>query len=1352
MEALSAEIGQSGLFDADWYAVHYADVGMTGMDPLLHYVRFGLLLKRDPGPAFDTRFYLEHYPDVAAGDMSALLHYIRFGQQEGRLARRPTRVEMSVVDVPRPASARDDSDWAFRMAPDAFARRGLAPLADIAIVAAAANDAAWQGVLDACRRLAKPLDLFYHGPVELDFSAIPPSVRSVTWLGDADRAHAVRDVAAFAGAGGLRDYCALLLSNPAAAVDEPVFDPVLLMADDFQADADWGCAGADTLSLDSVDPLVQTLLRRTGLPFPSGSFAVPCGSAVWLRPLLARVWRKVADDPDAVPLDWGQALQMLGIAAAQADMRATATARIVASLSAPARPFRAMAFYLPQFHPIPENDGWWGKGFTEWTNVTRGHPLFEGHDQPRRPADLGYYDLRLQETLAAQAALARSAGIHGFCYHYYWFEGRKLLNRPIEQMLESDLDLPFCVCWANENWSRNWDGLHLDVLLEQRYSLESNIALMRELIPMMRDRRWIRHDGKPVMLVYRIGVIPDWLETARAWRDECRRAGLGEIHLCAVRFDVEDLPGQPQDHGLDAYVMFPPHETVRQDATGDVTSLAPAFAGNILSYAAVVDNDLARFGDGYPWPVHRGAMLGWDNMARRGMNARIYHGATPFAFRRWIKGIAEQEAARGGDGESLMFINAWNEWAEGTYLEPDESWGDARLAAFRSAVEAVPELRLSLAPKLDLDVIGNPIDRDGRMAAPPRRYAGRRNANAAWPTILVCAHISGHQLFGGERSLIDVLEGFAEMQVNIVVTLPSDNHPDYVEHLLDLCIALYAFPYPQWMEGRAPYAWLTLDFAEIMQRHGVDIVHVNTIVVLEPLIAARMLGCTTVVHARELVTLDPTLEQRMGAPAGDIVAAVQRRADWIIGNSAATCALYGQGDRALHVPNAVAPDRFDMENRIEGAIRFGIVSSNIPAKGIADFVEVARLTAARTSAARFVIFGPRTPEIDAWMAEVEAGDRPANLEYAGYVDDPRDAMANINVLLNLSVFGESFGRTVAEAMAARRPVIAYHWGALPELVDHGHTGYLLPYRDLSAVVAQVVALSAAPHSITAMGERGRERIVAHFSPAVLRNALRHAYDRILVPLAGADDAKQELARRPMASTVTVIVATDGSTREEVRACLDALVRHTDPALAHILLLDTHGSSTEWEEVNSVRRIGSLDAARDMQASDFVLVQPHVRVGPRWLEGLRAAFRDREDVGFAMPVERTLSTTGPMFSQQSGTTGLDAALLMALQRLSTCIPAEVQDMAVSCLYVRGRLFSDVIGQCAAKPGFTPAMARQVVRACRNSDRDFLLSPWSLVATAQDDVATQKYRAIPNDYAAAALDAIRNEISRWDGATA
>ncbi|GAA5170314.1 glycoside hydrolase family 99-like domain-containing protein [Viridibacterium curvum] len=359
----------------------------------------------------------------------------------------------------------------------------------------------------------------------------------------------------------------------------------------------------------------------------------------------------------------------------------------------PGGQLRSIAFYLPQFHPIAENDAWWGKGFTEWTNVTRAEPLFEGHNQPRRPADLGYYDLRVPEIMEQQAALARQHGIHGFCYYYYWFAGRRLLERPLDRMLASGSpDFPFCLCWANENWSRRWDGSEQEVLMKQEYGPDYARRIIRDMMPFLQDKRYITVDGKPLLLVYRVDIIPDCAEMTAIWREEAISAGLPGLYLVRVESFVEL---DPRPYGFDAACEFPPHllNTVAIVDNSTLPKLNPAFEGCVFDYSKVA----RHYGD-KPAPAgykrFKGLVPSWDNTARKKLKPYVLDRSTPDLYKAWLSQCLRDTAARFTGDERLVFINAWNEWAEGCYLEPDQKFGHQYLEATRDAHAAVTsELR-----------------------------------------------------------------------------------------------------------------------------------------------------------------------------------------------------------------------------------------------------------------------------------------------------------------------------------------------------------------------------------------------------------------------------------------------------------------------------------------------------------------------------------------------------------------------------------------------------------------------------------------------------------------------------------
>jgi lipopolysaccharide biosynthesis protein len=344
-----------------------------------------------------------------------------------------------------------------------------------------------------------------------------------------------------------------------------------------------------------------------------------------------------------------------------------------------ARPVRFIAFHLPQYHEIPENNQWWGKGFTEWSNVRSAQPLFPGHYQPHIPLQ-GYYDLSDSDAavLPRQAELAKKYGIEGFCFYFYWFQGHRLLETPLLDLLHhEEWDVPFCLCWANENWTRRWDGLEQDVLIAQDYSPADDLAFIEYISKYLIDPRYIRVGDRPLLLLYRPDLLPAARDTVERWRNYCRKHGIGEIFVAYPQsFECRD----PREYGMDAAVEFPPNNSAPPQLSPASLGCDQEFGGAVYDWSVFPER-----AKGYTtptYPLFRGLNPGWDNTPRRKERATIFlhNNATDYqewallACRDTIRRIPEQE-------DRLVFINAWNEWGEGAHLEPDLQTGCAYLEA-----------------------------------------------------------------------------------------------------------------------------------------------------------------------------------------------------------------------------------------------------------------------------------------------------------------------------------------------------------------------------------------------------------------------------------------------------------------------------------------------------------------------------------------------------------------------------------------------------------------------------------------------------------------------------------------------
>jgi len=366
---------------------------------------------------------------------------------------------------------------------------------------------------------------------------------------------------------------------------------------------------------------------------------------------------------------------------------------------------KAICYYLPQYHPTPYNDEWWGKGFTEWTKVAQARPRFRGHHQPQIPADLGFYDLRLEETRIAQAELAKRYGVYGFCYYHYWFNGTVLLDRPLREMRESGKpDFPFCICWANENWTRAWEAHENGILMRQEYEPTDRKRHIEWLCHYFNDTRYIRINNKPLLLIYRPDHMTDAQDRLSEWRDFAKQNGFDDLYICFVRNYQNVNPEELIKIGFDAQVDHQPSQAdlpMRSavsllryatnrlinktiNATGLNNNIPPRYENRLFNY-----NELAKNLINKPHPVNYRlypcVTPTWDNSARK-LRADIIQNDDPEVYAAWLRSACRKVSSY-PDDEKIVFINAWNEWAEGCHLEPDLRNGRKFLEATHMVLE-----------------------------------------------------------------------------------------------------------------------------------------------------------------------------------------------------------------------------------------------------------------------------------------------------------------------------------------------------------------------------------------------------------------------------------------------------------------------------------------------------------------------------------------------------------------------------------------------------------------------------------------------------------------------------------------
>ena len=807
---------------------------------------------------------------------------------------------------------------------------------------------------------------------------------------------------------------------------------------------------------------------------------------------------------------------------------------------------RLIAFYLPQFHPIPENDEWWGKGFTEWTNVVKAQPNYEGHYQPRLPADLGFYDLRVAEVMEQQTELARQCGIYGFCYHYYWFGGRRLLEMPLERMLETgEPDFPFCLSWANENWTRRWDGLEQEVLIAQQHSDEDDTAVIHDLIRYFRHQNYIRINGKPLLLIYRIGLFPNIRRTVDRWREQCQKEGIGEVYLAMVEsFEHASANDDPRIYGFDASVEYPPHHmSAPIEAPGPMFN--SAYVGLVNDYREIVRRYLQKEPPSYT--QFRGVMPDWDNTARKQNRGHIFHYADPDTYQTWLRAIIEQTRERHIGDERIVFVNAWNEWAEGAYLEPDRKYGFAYLEATKSAI----------------------------------KQAG---VKATYELLFVIHDMHPHGAQHIALAAIDGLVNKLGVRIHIACLGGGPLRDHFEEHA----------PVHRLWETKDPIAAIT-DLARKLHREGVTSAILNTTGTgkLTPVLKKEGLRTVNLIHE-----MPQLLESKGLKPAVTAVAEhsdltvfpapeIQKGFENFAPLRGEVC-IRPQGLYKVNRYRTVL-DRTSARRNLRTALNIAAdtrvvigVGYGDKRKGVDLFMDIAHKVTNKLSKTHFIWVGDISKDVRPAIERCLAASRQSDhIHLVGHQDDTDTFYAGADILA-LTSREDPFPSVVMEAMDVGVPVVGFDGaGGFADLLREG-AGVLVPFENTEGFAREVCSLLEDQTSARSLGTRGQEIISERFG-----------WTRFIVDLG-------RMARLPL-HRVSVVVP-NYNYRRYLQERLDSVAAQTYPIYELIVLDDaSDDGSKEWLENEARHRFPEVRLVFNQQNSG--------RVSSQWLKGAQLASGD-----------------------------------------------------------------------------------------------------------------------------------------------
>ena len=704
-----AMILNSGLFDPVYYLQENPDVAQAGTPALEHYLAHGGREGRNPSAAFSSELYLANNPDVLRMGMNPLLHYLEHGKREGRMAH-PVSAPLEPI---RHVDGRLSLAFSTPYAPDAPLQSTLG----WALIRPSGDAHGSARIKTRILRAGDGSD----GVAEVSSSGVDCDIKDGSLL------------ELLSGLG------AIMKEAPAAASTGWIISLDRSLGPDVPHQA-WLSAANDTHR--QMHKLVGEGVDFVAIEASGGTDAsalMTTEAKTWLNALLASGLRVALSDSDAkaptwTPVFWVSPALVARLDAAKASLLASEELRLLRSDSAffalqtiflalckkhqgralclskadevttspdyqgsldfrgsIAHPsVKLLAYYLPQFHPTPENDEWHGKGFTEWFKTRAANKQFPDHYQQHTPSsDIGFYDLEDIGVLKKQSEMLAQAGMHGLIFYHYWFGGKLILERPAQMLLaHPDIAINFCFCWANENWTRTWDGNEKEILLAQDYSVEDAVGFIRYLIPFFRDPRHVKIDGRPVLFIYRPASIPDIQQYIDAWREECLVAGVAAPYLVST---LTRGATDPRHYHFDAAVERPLHDWTDGGVPERRQQLGTnaEFEGSVLDYSDVAAF-YCRQDSQRDYAYFRSLVPVWDNTARYQERGLLLHNFTLPVFQNWLTTLIDDAERRLPEDRRLVVVNAWNEWAEGAHLEPDLRYGYGYLNAVGRAMSRLP--------------------------------------------------------------------------------------------------------------------------------------------------------------------------------------------------------------------------------------------------------------------------------------------------------------------------------------------------------------------------------------------------------------------------------------------------------------------------------------------------------------------------------------------------------------------------------------------------------------------------------------------------------------------------------------